>query len=129
MNGLRNLLWLGVVYDLAAGVLLLWMPDWLLAAFRHPVPADPFLFRLSALPLLLFPLVYGAAAIDPAGRPHLVRVSFRLRLFGGLAIAAVVLWQKPTAPLAYWCFAIGDLVWAALIVVVAALAGLRTYGD
>jgi len=93
--GLRRTLLASVVYDLAALVLLLWMPGWLLDLFSHPVPAEPFLFRLSALPLAMMPVVYAMAARDPVERWMLTVASFRLRWVGAVAIAAVVGWQRP----------------------------------
>lgn len=113
--GLRRTLWASVIYDLSAFVLLLWMPAWLLELFSHPVPAEPFLFRLAALPLVLLPLIYAMAARDPVERWMLTVASFRLRLWGGVTIAAVVAWQKPEVPAPYLVFAIGDWVWAGLV--------------
>lgn len=113
-GSLATALRLSVMWDLASLLLLLWMPLWLLDAFGHPVPAEPFLFRLAALPLLMAPVVYAMAAVDPVGRPLLVTASVRLRLLGGVGIVLLVAWQRPVAPLAYLCFAGADFAWGLL---------------
>jgi hypothetical protein len=123
MRALPLVLRLSAAYDLVAAALLLWMPMWLLELWRHPVPAEPFLFRLSALPLLLLPPVYLAAASTAAGRPELVRLCVLIRGLGGAAILLLVLWQRPAAPGPYLCFAIVDWLWAG-----AYLAAGRTPG-
>ncbi len=116
---LSSVLRLSAAYDLLAFALLIWMPPWLLSLWRHPLPAEPFLFRLAALPLLMLPLVYLSAAIDPGRHPELVRLSIALRLVGGVAIGVLVTWQRPVAPGPYVCFALGDLAWAGLYVLTA----------
>ena len=117
------------LYDLIAFALLLWMPAWLLDLFEHPMPLEPFLFRLATLPLLLLPLVYFAAARDALGHPELVRVCVRLRLLGAVAIAALLVWQQPVSSAPYWIFAAMDSLWAAAYVLAALPAGLRLFGD
>jgi hypothetical protein len=107
------------LYDWLAFALLLVLPDWLLRLFAHPVPANPFLFRMAALPLLLLPVVYLFAARHAPGCPPLVRLSVLLRVGGALAIAALVLIHRPDGEGAYWFFVVGDLVWAALYLVAA----------
>lgn len=104
-------------FDLVALVLLWAMPAWLLSAFGHPVPAEPFLFRLAALPLLMAPVVYLMAARD--GRPGspLVDASIGLRTVGALGIVALLLAHRPAGALAYWSFAVADLAWATAVAV------------
>jgi hypothetical protein len=117
------------LYDWTAFVLLIWMPAWLFDLFGHARPLEPFLFRLAALPLLLLPLVYFAAARDGLGHPELVRVCVRLRLLGALAIAVLLVWQQPAPSSPYWIFAAMDALWAAAYVLAALPAGLRLFGD
>lgn len=102
-------------FDLVALVLLWSMPAWLLAAFDHPVPAEPFLFRLAALPLLMAPVVYVMAARD--GRPEspLVTASIGLRAIGAMGIIGLLVAHRPAGAMAYWSFALADLAWAGLI--------------
>ncbi len=114
MSALRIALYSSVAYDWAALVLLMAMPAWLFRVLGHPVPLEPFLFRMSALPLAVLPVVYLMAAKDPQRHPDLVRASIWLRVVGALSIAVVVAWQRPPAPLAYVLFVAGDLVWAAV---------------
>jgi hypothetical protein len=113
--GLVRVLWASVVWDLGALLMLWWMPGWLLDAFHHPVPAEPFLFRLAALPLLMSPVVYAMAARD--GRPEspLVAASIGMRVLGAAGIAGLLVAHLPDGALAYWSFAGADLVWAGLI--------------
>jgi hypothetical protein len=61
------------------------------------------------------PVVYAMAARNPVERWMLTVASFRLRLWGGMAIGAVVAWQAPAVPTPYLAFAVGDWVWAGLI--------------
>ena len=112
MRALPLVLRLSAAYDLIAAALLLWMPAWLLALWHHPVPSDPFLFRLAALPLLLLPPVYLTAAATAAERPDLVRLCVLIRGLGGAVILLLVLWQRPGVPGPYLFFAIVDWLWA-----------------
>ena len=113
--GLVRVLWASVAWDLGALLMLWWMPGWLLDVFHHPVPAEPFLFRLAALPLLMSPVVYGMAARD--GRPDspLVSASIGMRIVGSAGIVALLVAHAPAGALAYWSFAVADLLWAGLI--------------
>jgi hypothetical protein len=109
-------LWFGVLWDLAAFVTLLAMPSWLFQLFDHPVPAEPFLFRLAGLPLLMAPVVYAMAARD--GRPDspLVTASIGLRVVGAFGIATLLIAMTPAGALAYWSFVVVDLVLAGIYV-------------
>jgi hypothetical protein len=113
---LFRLLWLSVVWDLGSFTLLMAMPGWLFHLFAHPVPEDGFLFRLAGLPLLMAPVVYGMAARD--GRPSspLVTASIGLRTVGAAGIILILLAESPAGAMAYWSFAIVDLVFAGLLV-------------
>lgn len=102
-------------YDLGALVLLLAMPSWLFALFVHPVPADPFLFRLAALPLFMAPVVYLMASAQDRRNHPLVGASVLLRVVGAIGIAALLVWHRPPGSMAYWTFVSGDLVWALAI--------------
>ncbi|RKZ12378.1 hypothetical protein DRQ53_10330 [bacterium] len=112
---LMRILWASVVWDLTSLVLLLWMPVWLLAAFDHPVPEEPFLFRLAALPLLMAPVVYAMAARDGRPQSSLVTASIGLRVVGAVGIILLLITHQPAGAMAYWSFAIADLLWAGLI--------------
>ena len=122
MSAVRWALRLSAAYDLLAAGLLLWMPPWLLVMWHHPLPAEPFLFRLSALPLLLLPPVYLSAASTAEQRPDLVRLCVLIRLVGGAAIGLLVAWQRPAVPGPYLCFAALDWAWAAAYIVTRARA-------
>lgn len=102
-------------YDLGAFALLLAMPRWLFELFDHPWPAEPFLFQLAALPLLMAPVVYWSASLRPRANDLLVRACVGLRVVGALGIAGLLLEHRPAGAMAYWTFVIGDVVWAALI--------------
>jgi hypothetical protein len=110
-----RVLWASVAWDLGALLMLWWMPGWLLELFQHPVPAEPFLFRLAALPLLMSPVVYAMAARD--GRPHspLVTASIGMRMVGAAGIIGLLVVEAPAGASAYWSFAAADLIWAGLI--------------
>ena len=105
------------LYDLVALALLWAMPAWLFTLFEHPRPAEPFLFRMAALPLLMAPVVYWMASEAPLRRDAMVRASIGLRVVGGLGIAALVIAHAPAGALAYWSFVVGDAFWAAWIAV------------
>jgi hypothetical protein len=113
-RALTAVLSISALYDWTAFGLLTVMPPWLLALFDHPVPRDPFLFRLAALPLLLLPLVYLAAARWGVACPPLVRLAVLLRVVGALGIAVLTVTHRPDGAAAYWFFVLGDLGWAGL---------------
>ncbi len=112
---LVRILWASVVWDLTSLVLLLWMPAWLLAVFNHPMPQEPFLFRLAALPLLMAPVVYVMAARDGRPQSSLVTAAIGLRVVGAVGIILLLITHQPAGAMAYWSFAIADLLWAGLI--------------
>jgi len=105
-------LWFGAIWDLASFATLVAMPGWLFELFDHPVPVEPFLFRLAGLPLLMAPVVYVMAARD--GRPDspLVTASIGLRVVGAIGIALMLLTMTPAGALAYWSFVVVDLLLA-----------------
>jgi hypothetical protein len=113
-ESLSLILRLSAFYDWLAFVLLMILPGWLLALFSHPVPEDLFTFRMAAMPLLVFPVVYLFAAQHGAVCRPLVWVSLCVRWLGALAIAALTLLHRPAGEGAYWFFAVGDLVWGTL---------------
>lgn len=110
-------LWFGVVWDLGAFTVLMAMPAWLFDLFDHPVPAEPFLFRLAGLPLLMAPVVYAMAARDGHPGSPLVTASIGLRVVGAIGIALMLLTMNPAGALAYWSFVVVDLVLAGVYVV------------
>ncbi len=111
---LPSILRLSALYDWIAFVLLMILPVWLLDLFAHPVPTDLFTFRMAALPLLIFPVVYLFAAEHGAACRPLVWVSLCLRWLGALGIAILIVTHQPEGAGAYWFFVGGDLVWGAL---------------
>ena len=118
MSGESRLAWAlraSALFDWLALALLLWMPEGLLAFFDHPPPAEPFLFRLAALPLWMAPFVYWMAS----SRLHtpLVEASVALRLSGALGIAILLLGHRPAGAAAYWSFVFADTLWAGLILI------------
>jgi hypothetical protein len=112
---LARVLWLSAAWDLGSFVLLMAMPGWLLELFRHPVPAEPFLFRLAGLPLLMAPVVYVMAARDARPASPLVTASIGLRVVGAAGIVALLLASSPAGSAAYWTFAVVDLGFAGLV--------------
>ena len=118
MSGDTRLAWTlraSALFDWLALALLLWMPEGLLAFFDHPLPAEPFLFRLAALPLWMAPFVYWMASTR-LGTP-LVEASVVLRLSGAFGIAVLLLAHRPAGAAAYWSFVLADTAWAGLILV------------
>ncbi len=88
-------LWAGAVYDWTLAAAIFLATPGFMAWLGFPSPVDPFLFRLSAMPPLLFPVVYVAAARDPVGSPWAVRASIQLRLVGGLLLLCLTLVHQP----------------------------------
>jgi hypothetical protein len=70
---------------------------------------------LAALPLLMSPVVYVMAARDGRPESSLVAASIRMRIVGAVGIIGLLMIQAPAGALAYWSFAVADVVWAALI--------------
>jgi hypothetical protein len=103
---------LGSLYDVVLALMILVADPGLMQLLAFPPPADRFLFRLSALPLILFPIVYISAARDPVGRPWAVRASILLRALGGLVLGLLALAHRPPGLHVYLAAAAIDLVWA-----------------
>lgn len=64
-RGLRRSLAAGAVYDAALGLFIVFAGPAAMAALGHPPAGTSFYFRLGALPLLLLPALYLAAARSP----------------------------------------------------------------
>lgn len=111
---LSRILRVSALYDWIAFVLLMILPQWLLDLFGHPYPGELFFFRMAALPLLVFPVVYLFAARYGSACLPLVRLSVCIRWLGALAIALLTLAHRPEGQGAYWFFVAGDLIWGAL---------------
>jgi len=112
-RGLRRSLVAGAFYDAALGLFILIAGPGAMAALGHPVAGSSFFFRLAALPLLLLPWLYVAAARAEA--IDLFRGSVLwVRGAGGLFVLLLAGFLRP-APLALFA-AIGivDLVFCAL---------------
>jgi len=105
---------LGTAYDWLLALSILLAPPALMRALAFPPPADSFLFKLTAMPLVFFPLVYLAAAADPGARPWAVRLSLAYRLAGGALLGGVALWAQPPGLHVYLLAALADLVWGGL---------------
>jgi len=109
-RGLVASLWFGAFYDWCLAAAILFATPEFMEAIRFPPPADPFLFRLAALPPLLFPVVYVAAARDPAGRPWAVRASVQFRIVGGVLLAGLAWIHHPPGYAVYMKAALFDIV-------------------
>lgn len=105
---------LGTAYDWIFAVVILTAPASLMRALNFPPPADPFLFKLTAMPLVFFPLVYLAAAADPPGRPWAVRISLAFRLAGGLMLGGLALALRPAGLHLFLTTMCVDLAWGLL---------------
>jgi hypothetical protein len=105
---------LGTAWDWLLGGLILFGGSSVMQLLQFPRPADMFLHRLSALPPLLFPLIYLMAANDPVGRPWAVRASILLRAVGGALLGLLVLAYRPPGAHVYLGAAAADLLWALL---------------
>jgi len=102
----------GALYDVLLAVLLLTAGERILARLGHPVQ-EPFFFFLAALPLLLLPVLYVAAAraedLDEFRPPVLWA-----RVGGG---AMVILFTLVLRPPVLWLYLLVgglDLAWAAI---------------
>ena len=69
-----------------------------------------FLFRLSAYPVLFFPVVYVMAARDPARRPWAVSASILFRIAGGSTLLVLTLQHHPPGESVYMGVAIFDVI-------------------
>lgn len=105
----------GAIYDWLFALAVLLATPGLMAALNFPVQADPFLFRLTALPLLFFPLLYWGAAGDPRGRPWAVGTALAYRLGGGAMLGALALGYRPAGLQTFLAAAIIDIAWGALL--------------
>lgn len=102
---------LGAAYDWLLALVILMTPAGLLAFLRFPPPVDPFLFRLAALPLLFFGVLYWVAAGHPGHRVF-YRLSLVFRGLGGVVLLLLVLAHRPAGEIVYLAIAIADLAWA-----------------
>ena len=105
---------LGTAWDWLLGGLILFGGTPVMEALQFPRPADMFLHRASALPPLLFPIVYLMAAHDPVGRPWAVRASILLRALGGFLLGVLAFVYRPPGVHVYLAAATIDLIWAIL---------------
>jgi hypothetical protein len=112
-RGLGLVLRLGAAWDWVLALAILSASPRVMEFLRFPPPADLFLFRVAAMPPLLFPLVYLVAAADPERRSWAVRLSVALRLAGGLVLGALALLHRPAGGHVYLGTAVADLCWGA----------------
>jgi hypothetical protein len=124
-TGLALSLRLGAVYDWLLAAAILTSPPALLSTLHFPAPADPFLFRLSVLPLVLFPFVYLSAAAGKADSGG-VPLSILLRSGGGSLLAVLTFIYRPPGAPVYLAIAAIDLAWAAIHAALAARAKAKT---
>jgi hypothetical protein len=112
-GALRLTLVLGAAYDLALALFILTLGRRVLSALGHPVPEPGFYFTLATLPLLLFPVLYVAAAwaedIDAFRAPVLWA-----RAGGGLILLVFTVVLRPGAMWLFLLISLIDLVWAGL---------------
>ena len=127
-SSLATSLRLGAVYDWILGAAIIATPPTLLSALRFPPPADTFLFRLAALPLVLFPFVYLHAARHPTPQAGAVRLSVLLRGVGGTILGLLALTHRPAGAGVYLAIAFADLAWAGLHAALAARAKGKATG-
>jgi len=111
-RALRASLALGAIYDILLALFLLGTGERILERLGHPVPA-PFFFSLAALPLLILPVLYVAAAraedLDEFRPPVLWA-----RTGGGLMLILFTLIHSPGASWIYILVGALDLAWAAV---------------
>lgn len=114
---IRHLAWslrAGACYDWIFAAAVLGATPELMRALHFPIPEDMLLFRLTAMPLILFPLVYWAAAADPKGRPWAVRISLAYRLIGGAMLGILALIHRPAGLRTFLIATIIDFLWGTL---------------
>ena len=111
-RALRRSLGAGALYDLVLGLGILLAGPELGDALGAPV-RDPFHFHLAALPLLLLPALYGAAARAADPDPFRPAVLWA-RGGGGALLLAFTAAFRPEAPAVYVAIGALDLAWAAL---------------
>lgn len=109
-------LWLrlGALWDWLLAALILRADPALMAWLHFPPPGDLFLFRLSAMPLVFFGLVYWLTAGDPDARRWAVRASITIRLAGGIMLGLLTLVHRPPGAALYLGTAGVDLLWGTL---------------
>jgi hypothetical protein len=109
-RALRGSLALGAIYDILLALLLLSSGERILDRLGHPVQ-EPFFFSLAALPLLLLPVLYVAAAraedLDEFRPPVLWA-----RTGGGFILILFTLILTPGAAWIYLLVGGVDLTWA-----------------
>jgi hypothetical protein len=115
---------LGALYDWSLAAVILAAPPALFALLRFPPPVDPFLFRLAALPLLFFGLLYWAAG-RRGGEPPLLALSLAFRGGGGAVLLALIGGHRPAGTPVYLAIALVDLAWALLWWRLAPAAGAK----
>jgi hypothetical protein len=103
----------GALYDWLLAAVILAAPGPLFELLRFPPPADLFLFRLAALPLVFFGLLYWTAGRRPTDGA-LFRLSLAFRGAGGLFLLALTGAHQPAGQPVYLAIALVDLAWAIL---------------
>jgi len=111
-RSLRVSLALGAIYDILVALFILSAGERVLDRLGYPVE-EPFFFSLAALPLLILPVLYVAAAraedLDEFRPPVLWA-----RTGGGLILVLFTLIHSPGAAWVFLLLGALDLGWAAL---------------
>jgi hypothetical protein len=111
-TGLAATLRAGAVYDWILALTIIASPAPLFELLRVPAPADPFLFRLSALPLIFFGALYWQVSADPPGRRWAVRLSIAIRFLGGAYVGILALIHHPHGYPLFMAIMLIDWAWA-----------------
>ncbi len=112
-GALRGSLVAGAAYDLVLGAFILAAGPAVLAALGAPVPPGAFHLRLAALPLLVLPALYLAAARAPDPGPFRFPVLWA-RSAGGAILLLLALAARPGAAWLYLVLGSVDLGWGVL---------------
>jgi hypothetical protein len=111
---LRRSLIAGAAYDVVLAAFILLAGDDALARLGAPLPAGAlFFFRLAALPLLLLPALYLAAAV--AGDPGSFKAAVLwARGGGGAILIGLALLHRPQPLWLFLGVGVADLAWCAV---------------
>jgi len=113
-SGLRRSLIAGAVYDLALALFIVFAGEGTVARLGAPLPAGTlFFFRLAALPLLLLPALYLAAAAAANPGPLMAAVLWA-RGGGGAILIGLALLHRPQPLWLFLGVGAADLAWCAV---------------
>jgi hypothetical protein len=113
-SGLRRSLIAGAVYDVALALFIVFAGEGAVARLGAPLPAGAlFFFRLAALPLLLLPALYLAAAAAGDPGPFKAAVLWA-RGGGGAILIGLALLHRPEPLWLFLGVGVADLAWWAV---------------